>query len=141
MDRLGGKKLSLWARVKRLALTDVRALARGLNAADLEEMERVLIEADFGVPATVDLMDFLETEVRRGRLKSESDLRSALIDRLAVMLQGPDDPAAFVRPESGPSVVLVIGVNGVGKTTSVAKLAHRLQRGGKKVLLGAADTY
>jgi len=57
------------------------------------------------------------------------------------MLSAPEDPATLARPESGPTVVLMVGVNGVGKTTSVAKLARRLQREGKTVLLGAADTY
>ena len=59
-------------------MTDVGALMRGLNAADLEKMERVLIEADFGVPATVELTQALEDEVRRGKLKTEADLRRAL---------------------------------------------------------------
>jgi fused signal recognition particle receptor len=141
MDRLAGKTLSLWSRIKRLALTDVRALARGLNAQDLEQIERLLIEADFGVPATLDLTAFLEAKVRQGRLKTDEDLRLALIARLTEMLTGSDDPGAIVRPPAGPAVVLVIGVNGVGKTTSVAKLGRRLQRDGKRVLLGAADTY
>ena len=60
MDRLEGKKLSVWARLKRLAFTDVNAIIRGLNASDLATMERTLIEADFGVPATVDLTTALE---------------------------------------------------------------------------------
>lgn len=140
MARLG-EKLGLWQRLKRLALTDVGALARGLNADDLEQMERVLIEADFGVPATLDLVGFLEGEVRKGKLKTDVQLREAVVTQLGAMLAGPTDPARLATPESGPTVVLVVGVNGVGKTTSVAKLARRLQREGKKVLLGAADTY
>jgi fused signal recognition particle receptor len=141
MDRLSTKRLSLWARVKRLALTDVRALARGLNAEDLEQIEQLLIEADFGVPATLDLVEYLEAQVRQGKLKTDEDLRAALIERLAGILAGPANPGVIAPAASGPSVVLVIGVNGVGKTTSIAKLAHRLQREGKRVLLGAADTY
>lgn len=141
MDRLAGKKLSLWSRIKRLALTDVGALARGLNATDLEQIEQVLIEADFGVPATVDLMEFLESKVRLGVLRTDNDLRAALAGRLTTMLAGSGDPGSMATPLNGPSVVLMIGVNGVGKTTSVAKLAYRLQRNGKRVLLGAADTY
>jgi len=140
-DRLGGKKLGLWQRIKRLALTDVRALARGLNAEDLTQMERLLVEADFGVPATVDLVEYLEAQVRKGKLKNEADLRAALIDRLAEVLAGPANPGTIAAPATGPSIALIIGVNGVGKTTSVAKLAHLLQRSGKKVLVGAADTY
>ena len=141
MDRLAGKKLSLWSRIKRLALTDVRALARGLNAQDLEQIERLLIEADFGVPATLDLTEFLEASVRQGKLTTDEDLRLALTARLTDMLTGPGDAGAIARPAAGPSIVLVIGVNGVGKTTSVAKLGRRLQRDGKRVLLAAADTY
>ena len=141
MDRLSNEKLSLWSRIKRLALTDIRALARGLNAEDLEQLEQLLIEADFGVPATLDLVTYLEAQVRRGKLKTEDDLRAALIERVAGVLAGPPNPGTIAPAASGPSIVLVIGVNGAGKTTSVAKLAHRLQREGKRVLLGAADTY
>src|SRR5919197_5226070 len=95
--RLGDKKLGLWSRIKRFALTDVGALMRGLNAGDIEKMERVLIEADFGVPATVELTEALEDEVRRGKLKTEGDLRSALESRLAALLNGRADPGAVAR--------------------------------------------
>ena len=141
-NRLGdGQKQSLWSRIKRVALTDVGALMRGLNAEDLEKMERVLIEADFGVAATVELTRALEDEVRRGKLKTEADLKGALQERLAAMLEGAGDPGAMARPESGPAVILIVGVNGTGKTTTAAKLARRLQREGRTVLLAAADTY
>jgi fused signal recognition particle receptor len=139
--RLTDRKESLWGRIKRVAMTDVGALMRGLNADDLENMERVLIEADFGVAATVELTQALEDEVRRGKLKTEADLRGALEGRLAAMLNGRADPGAIARAESGPTVVLMVGVNGTGKTTTAAKLARRLQREGRKVLLAAADTY
>jgi fused signal recognition particle receptor len=134
-------KLGLWSRIKRLALTDVGAIVRGFKAADIEDMERLLLESDFGVSATTDLVELLEDGVRRGRLRSEDDLRQALVGRLADMLAGPDDPGTLRRAESGPTVVLVVGVNGVGKTTSIAKLARRLSLAGDKVLLAAADTY
>jgi fused signal recognition particle receptor len=141
-NRLGsGEKQSVWSRIKRIALTDVGALMRGLNAEDLENMERVLIEADFGVAATVELTQALEDEVRRGKLKTEADLKRSLQERLAQMLEGSEDPGAIARAESGPTVVLLVGVNGTGKTTTAAKLAWRLQREGRKVLLAAADTY
>jgi fused signal recognition particle receptor len=139
--RLTDRKDSLWSRIKRIAMTDVGALMRGLNADDLERMERVLIEADFGVPATVELTQALEDEVRRGKLKTEADLRNALESRLAALLNGRADPGAVARAASGPTVVLMVGVNGTGKTTTAAKLARRLQREGRKVLLAAADTY
>ena len=142
-DRLGdGPKLGLWARLKRVALTDVGALVRGMNAADLEALERILIEADFGVPATLDLVQSVEDEVRRGKLKTEADLKGAVARRIESMLSGPADPGRVAIGEGpGPTVLVFVGVNGVGKTTSVAKLAHRLGREGRKVLLAAADTY
>jgi fused signal recognition particle receptor len=141
-NRLGaGDKQSVWSRIKRIALTDVGALMRGLNADDLESLERVLIEADFGVPATVELTQALEDEIRRGKLKTEGDLKRALQERLARMLAGSDDPGAIARADPGPTVVLIVGVNGTGKTTTAAKLGWRLQREGRKVLLAAADTY
>ena len=135
------KKLGLWARLKRVALTDVGALARGFRAADVEAMERLLLEADFGIGATTDLVELLEDGVRRGRLKSEDDLRTALRDRIAELLASPGNPGAIARATSGPTVVLFVGVNGTGKTTSIAKLARYLTRQGDRVLLAAADTY
>ena len=141
-SRLGGvEKQSLWSRIKQIALTDVGALMRGLNADDLENMERVLIEADFGVPATVELTQALEDEVRRGKLKTEADLKRALRERLSALLAGPDNAGTIARAQSGPTVVLLVGVNGTGKTTTAAKLAFRLQQEGRSVLLAAADTY
>jgi fused signal recognition particle receptor len=122
-------------------MTDVGALMRGLNASDLEALERLLIESDFGVSTSVELTEALESEVRAGRLKTEADLREALAARLGEMLASPGDPGAIARAESGPTVVLVVGVNGVGKTTTVAKLGRRLTREGRRVLLAAADTY
>ena len=141
-ERLEGQKLGVWARLKRLAFTDVNAILRGLNAADLETMERTLIEADFGVPATVDLTAALEDEVRRGTLKTEADLRRALRQRVAAMFDGTGRAGSVARAEGeGPTVVLMVGVNGTGKTTTAAKLARRLQKEGRKPLLAAADTY
>src|SRR5918995_3798836 len=139
--RLTDRQEGLWSRIKRVALTDVGALMRGLNADDLERMERVLIEADFGVAATVELTQALEDEIRRGKLKTEADLKRSLQERLAQLLKASEGPGALVRAEPGPTVVLVVGVNGTGKTTTAAKLAWRLQREGRKVLLAAADTY
>ncbi len=141
--RLGdAPKLSLWGRLKRIALTDVGAMVRGFNAADLEAMEKTLLEADFGVASTVDLVQGLENDVRRGRLKTEADLRSDLVARIAKLLEGPPHPERLVHAaDPGPTVIVMIGVNGVGKTTTLAKLAHRLQREGRTVLLCAADTY
>jgi fused signal recognition particle receptor len=134
-------KSGLWTRIKRLALTDVGALVRGLKGDELEQLERTLIEADFGVPASLELVEFLEAEIRRGKLKTDADLRNAFAARIAELLSGPADPGQLAFAASGPTVVLVMGVNGAGKTTSIAKLAHRLKHEGRTVLLGAADTW
>ena len=135
------QKLGIWGRIKRLALTDVGALMRGFKAADIDAMERLLLESDFGISATTDLVGMLEDGVRRGQLKSEDDLRRALSQRLVELLASPGDPGAFRRAASGPTVILIVGVNGAGKTTSIAKLARRLHTRGESVLLVAADTY
>ena len=136
-----GRKLGFWGKLKRLALTDVGALVRRLNADDVEALERLMLEADFGVPATADLVDMLEQKIRSGKIKTEADLRGALQERLAELLAAPGEPGTLVRAQSGPTVILFVGVNGVGKTTSVAKVARRLLAQGHSVLLAAGDTY
>jgi fused signal recognition particle receptor len=122
-------------------VTDVGALARGLNAGDVESLERIMLESDFGLPATADLVDWIEGEIRKGKLKTDVDLRKAMGDRLTAMLSGPSDPAVLARAPQPPSVILVVGVNGVGKTTTIAKLARRLLQEKDSVLLAAGDTY
>jgi len=136
-----GRKLGFWGKLKRLALTDVGALVRRLNADDVEALELLMLEADFGVPATAELVDMLEQKIRSGKIKTEADLRGALQERLAELLAAPGEPGTLVRAQSGPTVILFVGVNGVGKTTSVAKVARRLLAKGHSVLLAAGDTY
>ena len=118
-------------------------LVRGVGRAELGEFERVLIEADLGVAAAEELVAEVEDRVRRGALRSAEDVRAALEDRLAEMLAAGarPDPGALAQGEGGPAVVLLVGVNGVGKTTVAAKLARRLLGGGRSVLLAASDTY
>ena len=133
----------LWSRIKRLAVTDVGALLRGLGKAEMAEFERVLIEADLGVAAAEELVAEVGEGVRRGRLKGADDVRAALEARLTALLAAPgaSDPGAVARAEPGPTVILMVGVNGTGKTTATAKLARRLAAEGRRVLLVAADTY
>jgi fused signal recognition particle receptor len=138
-----GPKIGLWSRLTRLALTDVAVLVRGAGRAELDEFERVLLEADLGVAASLELRAEVEAHVRRGTLKTADDVRAALEERLAQLLSAgaPAEPGLLARAEPGPTVVLLVGVNGVGKTTVAAKLARRLMREGQSVLLAAADTY
>jgi fused signal recognition particle receptor len=133
----------LWGRIRRLAVTDVAVLVRGLGRAELEAFERALIEADLGVAAAEELVAHVEEEVRRGRLRTAEQMRAALEQRLAAMLEAADGrvPGALARGDPGPTVILMVGVNGTGKTTAAAKLARRLGAEGRSALLVAADTY
>jgi fused signal recognition particle receptor len=116
-------------------------LVRGLDHDSLERMERVLLEADFG-PSSFDLVEELKSKLRRAELKNSHQLREWLASRLESYLQAPRDPGALALGDgNGPGVILLLGVNGVGKTTFAAKLAHRLRGQGQSVLFAAADTY
>jgi fused signal recognition particle receptor len=108
-----------------------------------EEMERILLEADFGVRATDSLLERLQRV-------SPDRLQASLEDVVTGLLGGGDSSAAagvappsadLARAAAPPTVVVIFGVNGVGKTTTIAKLGHRLARQGRSVLLAAADTY
>jgi len=134
--------VGLWSKVRQLALTDVGVLVRGTGRAELDAFERTLIEADLGVAASLELVESVTGEVRRGRLKTADDVRGVLEAKLAALLAADDaDAGRIVRATPGPTVVLLVGVNGSGKTTAVAKLARRLSRDDRQVLLCAADTY
>jgi fused signal recognition particle receptor len=135
-------KRGLWQRLRAVALTDVGVLVRGLDRAALERVERVLLEADFGAGAFA-LVEQLEEAMRRGTLRTEGALRTWLVEAIAAQVRdaGSADALRVDVDGDGPAVILVLGVNGVGKTTQTAKLAWRLQRAGHRVLLAAADTY
>ncbi|HEX9633326.1 MAG TPA: signal recognition particle-docking protein FtsY [Gemmatimonadales bacterium] len=135
-------KRGLWQRLRAVALTDVGVLVRGLDRAALERVERVLLEADFGAGAFA-LVEQLEEAMRRGTLRTEGALRTWLVEAIAAQVRdaGSADALRVDVNGDGPAVILVLGVNGVGKTTQTAKLAWRLQRAGHRVLLAAADTY
>lgn len=134
------RKRSLWRRAVELALTDVRVLGGGMDHESLEELEERLLAADFGVTATLRLVDYVEEQARKGRIRGGGELRRALRDEVARIL-GPAREAYLHAADEGPTVYLVVGVNGVGKTTSIAKLAHLLVEDGRSVLVAAADTW
>jgi fused signal recognition particle receptor len=136
-----GKK-SLWDRIVDVALTDVTVLVKGLDEGSLEGLEETLIAADFGVPSTLRLVQVVETLAERGVAKSQRDfLRAVREEIVAILRAGRSDTALRFNYEGGPTVFLVVGVNGVGKTTTIAKLAHRLTRQGRKVMIAAGDTF
>ena len=103
----------------------------------LDELEGLLICADVGVGATEDIIDELRERIKDGRLKEKEQVVSTLQEILADMI-GAGEP---LRLEGTPSVVLVIGVNGAGKTTSIGKIANNLKQSGKHVVVAAADTF
>ena len=115
--------MGLWARLSRL-------FSGGTDRAAREAAERLLLEADFGVAATEEILD----QLGRGEVSEQ-----ALERIVAGTLGAAATPLA--RAEKPPTVVLVFGVNGTGKTTTVAKLAHQLKKQGRSVLLAAADTF
>ena len=103
-----------------------------------EELEDTLIMGDIGVNATSDILDRLKKQVKEKHIKEPSDCRQLLIDSIREQMQVGETAYDFEKKQS---VILVIGVNGVGKTTSVGKLAGMLKAQGRKVLIAAADTF
>ncbi len=134
------RKKGLWRRVVDLALTDVRVAAAGVDIDSLEALEERLLAADFGVPATLRLTDKAEETLRRGTVRGPDELSTTLRSEICEILQRGAD-AELKAADSGPTVYLLVGVNGVGKTTSVAKLAHHLVQEGRSVMVAAADTF
>ena len=103
----------------------------------LDELEELLITADVGVNATEEILDELRARIKDGRLKDKDDVVTALREILVDMI-GEGKPLVL---DSKPSVILVIGVNGAGKTTSIGKITNILKKQGKKVVVAAADTF
>ena len=133
---------SLWQRVKDIAMLDVATLARGGSIqGSLEKLEEVLIEADFGVATSMRLVEDVERMAKRGDVKSQDDFLRALEEGVARSLGADTDDSAMNFAAEKPTVVLVIGVNGAGKTTFIGKLAALMQARDKKTLVGAADTF
>ncbi len=102
----------------------------------LEELETILLTADVGMEVTETIVERI-----RERAGSGADLRALLRSELLQLLQPCQQPLVTARASDGPYVILVVGVNGVGKTTTIGKLAHRLKKEGKSVLLAAGDTF
>ncbi len=112
---------------------------RKLDEAFYEELETVLISADVGVTATTHLIDALRAQARKERYTEAEQLKQALGENLVAMLKPIEQPLDITTHK--PFVIMLAGVNGAGKTTSIGKLAHYYQAQGKKVLLAAGDTF
>ena len=135
-------KRSLWQRIKHVALMDVAVIARGgVKEGSLEQLEQLLLEADFGVPVTLRLVDDVGRRAQLGEVKTEDEFQEALRQSIEGALRAGKSDSALALPPTGPAVILVIGVNGAGKTTFIGKLAQRLRGEGKRVILAAGDTF
>lgn len=125
----------------RNALTDkineTLKLAVTIDEDLYEELEEILIMADIGMDTTMDIIERLKEKIRKEKINDVEMVQPALKEVIADMMSGKNE----IVEESGKKVVLVIGVNGVGKTTSIGKLAAKNKQAGKKVLLAAADTF
>ena len=110
----------------------------------LDELEDVLIQSDVGVATTIKIIEALEARIAKDKYLGNEDLMRIMQDEIMNLLVSPDSEETTVEEELAkhqPYVVMVVGVNGVGKTTTVGKLAHQFKSSGKKVMLGAADTF
>lgn len=123
-----------------------RAIAGKSKVDDevLDDLEEILITSDVGVDTTLKIIERIETRVARDKYVSTSELNNILKEEITALLSenNTQDNESWELPETGnPYVILVVGVNGVGKTTTIGKLAHQFKQAGKKVYLGAADTF
>ena len=122
-------------------------MVRGKDTVDtevLDELEEILITSDVGVDTTLDIIDHVEERVAADQYVSAQELNGLIRDEIAkLMLEGPDErPADFAAPlPNQPHVIMVVGVNGVGKTTTIGKMAYEYRQAGKSVLMGAGDTF
>ena len=146
-DEEAEEKVSFWeklknglSKTKKALFGSVNDLLKNFVRVDedlLEELEELLIMADVGVGATEEIIEELRDRIKDGRLKEKDQVLDTLKEILGDMI-GEHQP---LKLETSPSVVLVIGVNGAGKTTSIGKISKRLRLAGKKVVVAAADTF
>ena len=136
------ERKSLWQKIRDVAFMDATTAMTGMNQGSLEKLEEVLLASDFGVQATLRLVDHVEELNRRGQARTERDFLQAVEGEVRSILEtGESDTELHFAPRGELTVYLMVGVNGVGKTTTTGKLAYRLRKRGHKVLLAAADTF
>jgi len=133
---------SLWDRIKDVALMDVAVIAKGgVSAGSLENLEELLLQADIGVPVTLKLVADVERLGKLGQVKTEAEFLGALERGITEALEAGNSDPRIRLAQSGPTVILVVGVNGAGKTTFIGKMASRLRGHGKRVMVAAGDTF
>ncbi len=123
-------------------VNDLVAKYRKVDEDFFEELEDLLLQADVGVETVMELMDALRFEVQRKNIKDTAGIQSVISEKLVEIYEsGEDEFNGLLIQETGLTVILFVGVNGVGKTTTIGKLAHRLKEQGKTVMLAAGDTF
>lgn len=123
-------------------LNDLVARYRKVDEDFFEELEEILISADVGVSTVLDLIDELKMEVKRRNIKDSIEIKDVISEKLVDIYSGGEEQFSSLNiQQSGLSIILFVGVNGVGKTTTIGKLAHQLKQEGKKVMLAAGDTF
>ncbi len=147
-DKLGLSRLKEGLTKTRDTLKEKLAfVSKGKTEVDdefLEELENILVAADVGVETTLDIVDAITERSKGKTYRSEEELNAMVMEEIRKLLveSSHDHPVDFDAPLSAkPYVIMIVGVNGAGKTTSVAKLAHNYDKAGKKVVIAAADTF
>lgn len=133
------------AKTRDLLVEKVEDLVRRYKKIDddfFDELEEILITSDVGVNTVMELIDELRGEVRKHKIENAIDLQPILSEKLVALLKNDEAADTALRIEDGRlNVILFVGVNGVGKTTTIGKMAHMFKQEGKKVLLAAGDTF
>lgn len=119
-------------------INNVFSSFRKVDEELLEELEEILIMSDIGVDTAVEIIGRLRERVKKEKIESEEDVKNALKEEMQNILDEVDNT---LNLQTIPSVILVVGVNGVGKTTTIGKIANKLRKEGKKVVVAAADTF
>lgn len=114
---------------------------RKVNEEFFEELEEILIGADVGVVTVMDLVEILKDEARARNIQDPAELKTVITEKLAELLSKDEQDTKLNIQENEMTIILVVGVNGVGKTTTIGKLAYRFVQEGKKVVLAAGDTF
>ena len=119
-------------------INNVFSSFRKVDEELLEELEEVLVTSDIGMETSIEIIDKLRTKIKKEKIEDEQDVKKSLKEIMKEIL---DVAEPKLNLDTKPSVILVVGVNGVGKTTSIGKIANKLVKDGKKVVVAAADTF
>ncbi|MBC1334428.1 signal recognition particle-docking protein FtsY [Listeria booriae] len=123
-------------------MNELVARYRKVDEEFFEELEEILIQADVGFETVMELVEQLREEVKLRNIQDPKEVQEVIVEKLVAIYQGEDDELPELNIQSeGLTVILFVGVNGVGKTTTIGKLAHHLKSEGKNVLLAAGDTF